>query len=253
MKDKSPAWQRHRHCCPQAAAASAPLKQSNTVVKNLVQRKALNEPTLAPLYIQLCWAGYKMLLSWQISHGHCGSKDQSQPLRAGADLASSDTQTHNNPHHLCSILQYHPLVQTPTHGQHKRAAPSTIVEMFTCSGLRGWENPQATKLHLVTTGYHRFICGWAQLRENKMLKARIKWFWMTFLSVVLVNYQPFVNCYPSEGNVYPCVVQNSTSTAWGWWDRAQMLDLHQNTWAGNEHFLLLDSLWGRRPGRVGWC
>lgn len=31
-----------------AAAASAPLKQSNSVVKNLVQRKALNEPTLAP-------------------------------------------------------------------------------------------------------------------------------------------------------------------------------------------------------------
>lgn len=127
---------------------------------------------------------------------------------------------------------------------------SIIVKMFACSGLCGWENPQA-KLHLVTTGSHRFTCGWVQLSE-KMLKARIKWFWIIFVSAVLVNYQPFVNCYPSEGNRSPWVVQNSTSAAWGWWDRAQMLDLHQNTWAGNEHFLLLDSLGGRRPGRVGW-
>lgn len=76
MKDKSTSLADIQAMLSQVAAASVPLKQSNSVVKNLVQGKALNELTLAPLYIQLCWAGYKMLLSWQMSHGHCESRPE---------------------------------------------------------------------------------------------------------------------------------------------------------------------------------
>lgn len=37
-----------------------------------------------------------------------------------------------------------------------------------------------------------------QLSENKKLKALIKWFWMIFVSAVLVSYQPFVSYYPPQ-------------------------------------------------------
>lgn len=77
MKDKSTGLADIQAMLSQVAAASVPLKQSNSVVKNPVQGKALNELTLAPLYTQNCWAGYEMLLSWQMSHGHCESRPES--------------------------------------------------------------------------------------------------------------------------------------------------------------------------------
>lgn len=94
------AWQTHGHCCPMLQPRFRQAKQ-HSVVPNLVQGKALNEPTLAPLEIWLCWAGYK-ILSWQISRGHWG------PESGTWGWSRFDFKCHTNPlttpRHLSSSL-----------------------------------------------------------------------------------------------------------------------------------------------------
>lgn len=90
---------------PSCSCISSTEAKHHSVIKSLVQEKALNEPTLAPLYLQLCWTEHKMLLSWQISLGHCESKDQSQPLLSCGEIWFwVISQTQEQPCQLHSVV-----------------------------------------------------------------------------------------------------------------------------------------------------
>lgn len=132
----------------QAAAATAPLKQSNIVLsKSLFRERHLMNPP-CPLYAphtagqgtRWCWAGRPAT-----------DKDPSQPRWAGADFISNDTQTHleflTTPAPLCSPIVW-------SRNQHKVSVEkqhlkwealglktSNTAELRCLHALHGWKHP----------------------------------------------------------------------------------------------------------------